>query len=755
MQKRRLVVPLLFIIILTLTCMLPKVSAQTANIQGYVLDRKGVGVPSASVSLRLKGSKVIAAQTTTAANGYYSMNIAIGALGSWPYIVTAAKNGYESGSLGVTVSVTLTFPIGIRVTVSPTPANVQINAYPIVSTNGPYTAEASDPISFSSAGSSDPDGSIAKYEWSFGDGNSSTAANPTYAYKDPGTYTVRLTVTDNTNLVTYVTTTSTIAAKQPVADPGGPYSGGVDKPISFNATGSYDLDGTIDAYFWDFGDGNNSTEANATHAYTNLGNFTVTLTVTDNHNASTTSSTWIYVIANPPVADAGGPYMSTAVDPVNFDSSGSHDPDGTIVEYVWDFGDGGNSTEANPTHVYTLQGNYTVTLTVVDNDDATVTAYTWCNVSPRPPLANANGPYSGITGEPIAFSAAGSEDLDGEIVEYRWSFDDGTGSFFEENPSHTFTEPATYTVSLTVTDSDGLTHTVTAECVVELPPNVMPTSNANGPYEAYVKEAVSFSSVGSDDEDGEIVSYEWDFGDGGTSSESNPTHEFEDAGTYTVTLTVTDDREGTATSEAVCTISKKPLPILPIFGVLVAVGAAAAYYFLKMRKPVVKPPKPTAMSVTADSTEIVADGRSTSQITIELVDDSGNPIKVEGETEVNLSTTLGSITSPVKVNEGDTKVTATLLAGTEVGTFVVTAEAKGLKSGSVNLVFTEKKRYCMHCGTKMTVEDTACPKCGLMPPSGVDVKECKNCSEVIPSVAKYCSECGARQPEVEMEDEGL
>ena len=742
-------------IILTLTCISPGVSAQTANIQGYVLDRKGVGVPSASVTLRLSGSKVIAAQTTTAANGYYSMNIAVGALGSWSYIVTAAKNGYESGSLGVTVSVTLTFPIGIRVTVTPTPANVQINAYPIASTNGPYTTEASDPISFSSAGSLDPDGSIAKYEWSFGDGNSSTVANPTYAYKNPGTYTVRLTVTDNTNLVTYVTTSATIAAKRPVADAGGPYSGGVDKLISFNATGSYDPDGTIDAYFWDFGDGNNSTKANATHAYTDLGNFTVTLTVTDNHNASTTSSTWVYVIANPPVADTGGPYTSTAVDPVNFDSSGSHDPDGTIVEYIWDFGDGSNSTEANPTHIYALQGNYTVTLTVTDNDNATVTAYTWCNVSPRPPLANANGPYSVITGEPIAFSAAGSEDLDGEIVEYRWSFDDGTGSFFEENPSHTFTEPATYTVSLTVTDSDGLTHTVTAECVVELPPNVMQTANANGPYEAYVKEAVSFSSAGSDDEDGEIVSYEWDFGDGGTSSESNPTHEFEDAGTYKVTLTVTDDREGTATSEAVCTISKKPLPILPIFGVLVAVGAAAAYYFLKMRKPVVKPPKPTAMSVTADPTEIDADGRSTSQITIELVDDSGNPIKVEGETEVNLSTTLGSITSPVKVNEGDTKVTATLLAGTEVGTFVVTAEAKGLKSGSVSLVFTEKKRYCMHCGTKMTVEDTACPKCRLMPPSGFDVKECKNCSEVIPSVAKYCSECGARQPEVEMEDEGL
>ena len=538
----------------------PGVSAQTAKIEGYVRDRKGVGVPSASVSVRLSGSKIIAAQTTTAANGYYSMNIAVSGLGSWQYIVAAAKKGYESGSIGVTVTATFV-PFYIRVTVNPTPTYVQVNAYPIARTNGPYTAEASDPISFSSAGSSDPDGSITRYEWSFGDGNSSTAANPTYAYKDPGTYTVRLTVTDNTNLITYVTTTATIAAKQPVADAGGPYSGGVDKPISFNATGSYDPDGAIEAYFWDFGDGNNSTEANATHAYADLGNFTVTLTVTDNHNASTTSSSWVYVIANPPVADTGGPYSSTAVDPVDFDSSGSHDPDGTIVEYVWDFGDGSNSTEANPNHIYSLQGNYTVTLTVTDNDNATVTAYTWCSVSPRPPVADANGPYSGITGEAISFSAAGSEDLDGEILEYRWSFDDGTGSFFEENPSHTFTDPDTYTVSLTVTDNDGLTHTATANCVVELPPNVMPTANANGPYEARVKDEVSFSSTGSDDSDGEIVSYEWDFGDGSpTSSETNPTHVYEEAGDYTVTLTVTDNREGVDTDEAVCTISKRPLP---------------------------------------------------------------------------------------------------------------------------------------------------------------------------------------------------
>jgi len=81
----------------------------------------------------------------------------------------------------------------------------------------------------------------------------------------------------------------------------------------------------------------------------------------------------------------------------------------------------------------------------------------------------------------------------------------------------------------------------------------------------------------------------------------------------------------------------------------------------------------------------------------------------------------------------------------------VKAEAEGLRAGSGSFSVVEKKRYCMHCGAQMSTGENLCPKCGRMPPSGVDVKECRNCGEVIPVVAKFCGECGAGQPDVAAE----
>jgi len=114
--------------------------------------------------------------------------------------------------------------------------------------------------------------------------------------------------------------------------------------------------------------------------------------------------------------------------------------------------------------------------------------------------------------------------------------------------------------------------------------------------------------------------------------------------------------------------------------------------------------------------------------------------------EVLLSTTLGRVASPVKVSKGETAKKAVLTSSTEFGEVKVNAVSRGLKSASVTLSFVEKKRYCMHCGTRMPLDADVCPKCRRSPPSGVDVKVCKNCGEVIPIVAEYCGACGANQP---------
>ena len=153
------------------------------------------------------------------------------------------------------------------------------------------------------------------------------------------------------------------------------------------------------------------------------------------------------------------------------------------------------------------------------------------------------------------------------------------------------------------------------------------------------------------------------------------------------------------------------------------------------------------LRISADPTELLSDGKSTSTITIELLNGEGELTEASQDVEVRLSTTLGTITSPVTIREGESTGRATLTSSTEFGEVTLSAEGSGLIEAGISLEFVERKRYCMHCGTRMALDVNLCPKCGRAPPSGVDVKICRNCGEVVPTVAKFCSACGASQPE--------
>lgn len=163
---------------------------------------------------------------------------------------------------------------------------------PVAQANGPYSASVGNAITFSSGGSIDNDGSIVSYSWNFGDGSSSTAANPTHTYQAAGSYTATLTVTDNAGNTASDTAAATISGntQAPTANANGPYSANVNQAISFSAAGSTDADGTITNYLWNFGDGQTSTQENPSHAYSAAGSFTATLTVTDNDGLTGSST---------------------------------------------------------------------------------------------------------------------------------------------------------------------------------------------------------------------------------------------------------------------------------------------------------------------------------------------------------------------------------------------------------------------------------------------------------------------------------
>jgi len=176
------------------------------------------------------------------------------------------------------------------------------------------------------------------------------------------------------------------ANQMPVARPGGPYSGSVGNAINFSGGTSSDPDGTIATYQWSFGDGGTSTGMSPSHTYAAASNYTVTLTVTDNGGATATATTMANVSGGgggnmSPIAVPSGPYGGVAGTPVLFDGTGSHDNDGSIATYSWNFGDGGTGSGASPTHTYAAAGTYTVSLTVTDNQGATGSASTSANIS--------------------------------------------------------------------------------------------------------------------------------------------------------------------------------------------------------------------------------------------------------------------------------------------------------------------------------------------------------------------------------------
>jgi PKD repeat protein len=215
---------------------------------------------------------------------------------------------------------------------------------------------------------SEDEEAIVSYAWRFDDGMTATGVRPTRTYPHGGTYTVELTVVDAAGMRDTWTRTIDVTDSAPVASFTRECSGLI---CRFDAAGSSDSDGRVVGYAWRFGDGALVTTSDpvVTHLYA-PGTYTATLTVSDNAGAiSSTASTQIVAVNTPPVATFG--FSCDSLGPVCVFNGGGMDPDGTIVAYAWDFGDGTSGIGSQVTHTYAAAGMYSVTLTVIDNYGAT------------------------------------------------------------------------------------------------------------------------------------------------------------------------------------------------------------------------------------------------------------------------------------------------------------------------------------------------------------------------------------------------
>jgi PKD repeat protein len=417
----------------------------------------------------------------------------------------------------------------------------------------PLNPTCADTVQFRDNSSNGAETQIVSWAWDFNDGHTSTDENPTHRFADNGQYRVCLRVTDDGEQTSTGCHTITVTNACPSAVfefvPAAPAP---DQEVTFSNR-SQDPCGSITDCLWDFGDGTTLSDCGGmvTHTYHSPGFYEVCLTVTDDDGCQDFRCQVVGVYCYPTAAFTWSPANPTCADTVRFtDQSTIVGENCSIAQWQWDFGDGQNSTEQNPAHHYAHAGAYQVCLMVMDTEGTertTCQTVTVDNICPTAAFefgpADLEGPGL-VVGAIVSFENE-STDPCGSIASCSWDFGDGIPST-DCSPSHVFAAPGTYNVCLTVTDDDGCTSNVCHQVTIN--PACSPiVAFASSPQKPTCADTIQFTGRASDRPGCSIVAWAWDFGDGQTSTDQNPTHHYAHAGTYTVCLTVTDSANLTKT----------------------------------------------------------------------------------------------------------------------------------------------------------------------------------------------------------------
>ena len=370
--------------------------------------------------------------------------------------------------------------------------------------------------------------------WDFDDGTTGTGISTTHNYNSYGTYNVVATIDGACGNFTTSTQIILDSSSNPVDCSLNFYyeSTGVDNEAIFYAYGE-GFDET-DIYTWNFGDSIPVNGQEVIHLFPNEGEYFVTLTSENDEcgEMSVTYPIYIYNYSDTLNCQASYWYYLDSIDlyTVNFFDNSFYNGDAT---YLWDFGDGEYSTDENPIHTYFDDGQYLVTLIIGAGDcRSTYEDYVWVgddnNWYPEECQALFYADYA-TEGYSVDFYDISFAD-DSQITAWTWNFGDGEGSA-EQNPTHEFAATGEYTVSLTIFTQNC---TSTFEQIVY----IEESSNNGDDCQAF------FFPIFDGSLDVEFFdlsrptpsNWAWEFGDGATSTEANPTHLFSDTGVFTVTL---------------------------------------------------------------------------------------------------------------------------------------------------------------------------------------------------------------------------
>jgi PKD repeat protein len=411
-------------------------------------------------------------------------------------------------------------------------------------------------IQFTHASSID-NATNSSWDWSFGDGLTSALADPQHMYSTPGEYTVTLTITNTSGCENTNSRNITI-----LPAPDAKFS--IDAPacskyqVAFTDQSSASI-GYIMRWEYNFGDGTNAVihypeNPSISHTYDTYGTYNATLTVITNDSCSATISKSIQILPSPL---ANFDFDATCLEvPVQFNDLSQ----GNLISWAWDFNDPGSllnnsSNQQNPVHLFGQAGDYLVTLLVQNANGCHDTVTRTISISPKPEVDFSFN--TGCAADTVHFSSSAFVNAS-STSSWVWQFGDNSTSV-DPDPSHIYTTPGTYSVSLTITNENGCTNVKTRQVQVTTAPIAMFTPNLL----SCSGTAVLFTDLSSTP-NGIINSWNWNFDDGDVvtihgPSNGNATHTYAVAGIYHVTLTVHTTTGCEASYTAAITINPSPV----------------------------------------------------------------------------------------------------------------------------------------------------------------------------------------------------
>jgi gliding motility-associated-like protein len=393
---------------------------------------------------------------------------------------------------------------------------------------------------------------IASWQWDFGNGTSSQR-NDINSY-GAGTYDVQLIVTDTLGCSDTLAKPQLVYVTEPIPSFYADYPFNCpNNPIQFTNTSI----GQNLSYFWDFGDGDSAFVENPTHSYALAGSYTVSLTIVDENGCDTTFTLPNYITIDVPLIDftADSTFASCPPLPVNF--AGIPVSSHNFTAWLWNFGNANTGFQQNPTAVYTQPGTYSVYLTA--------TAPSGCEASMlKPNLINLQGPsasfnfapFSGCPGTQVNFAALGTN-----VASWQYDTDDGT-LITGQNVSHIYKQPGLYWPRLSVFDS------LNCQVIFVSPDSVRiftPPTAAFGQNTPYVCDSGFVNFADMSIVVGNLISWQWNFGDGKIATGPNQTHYYDSLKSHDVTLIVTDNNGCQDTTTQRASVRVVPSPEAVIF----------------------------------------------------------------------------------------------------------------------------------------------------------------------------------------------